>query len=52
MIVIPITRTEMCNFIREHDRQRIKALGNSIVPQCAAVIGTYIADELLVKAGP
>ena len=30
-----------------HDRQRIKALGNSIIPQCAAEIGAWIAEELL-----
>ena len=30
-----------------HDRDRLRALGNSIVPQCAAQIGAWIAEELL-----
>ena len=30
-----------------HDRERLKGLGNAVVPQCAAVVGRWIADELL-----
>ena len=29
-----------------HDRDRLKALGNAVVPQCAAIIGEYIGREL------
>ena len=30
-----------------HDRERLKALGNAVVPQQAAVIGRWIAEQLL-----
>ena len=30
-----------------HDRERLKALGNAVVPACAEIIGRFIADELL-----
>jgi len=30
-----------------HDRERLKGLGNAVVPQCAAEVGRWIADELL-----
>ena len=30
-----------------HDRDRLKALGNAVVPQCAAVIGQWIGENLL-----
>jgi len=29
---------------QQHDKQRIKALGNAVVPACAAVIGEYLAE--------
>ena len=31
----------------EYDRKRLKALGNAVVPQCAAVIGRWIGAELV-----
>ncbi len=30
-----------------HDRERLKALGNSVVPACAEIIGRFVASELL-----
>jgi DNA (cytosine-5)-methyltransferase 1 len=30
-----------------HDRERLKALGNAVVPQCGAVVGRWIGTELL-----
>ena len=30
-----------------HDRERLKALGNAVVPACAEIIGRFIAAELL-----
>ena len=30
-----------------HDRERLKALGNAVVPQCGEVIGRWVATELL-----
>ena len=34
-----------------HDRDRLKALGNSVVPQCAAIIGEYIGRKLCTTSG-
>ena len=33
-----------------HDRERLKALGNAVVPQCAAVIGHWIGSQLIESA--
>ena len=33
-----------------HDRERLKALGNAVVPQCAAVIGHWIGSNLIESA--
>jgi DNA (cytosine-5)-methyltransferase 1 len=33
-----------------HDRERLKALGNAVVPQCAAVIGHWIGSQLIKSA--
>ena len=44
-VAVPRTRER-----QKHDRQRIKALGNAIVPQCSALIGAWIASELLLDA--
>ena len=30
-----------------HDRERLKALGNAVIPACAEIIGRFIAAELL-----
>ena len=37
---------------QRHDRQRLKALGNAIVPQCSRVIGDWIASNLLEEVTP
>jgi len=31
-----------------HDRERLTALGNAVVPACAEIIGRFVASELLV----
>ena len=33
-----------------HDRERLKALGNAVVPQCAAIIGHWIGSQLIESA--
>ena len=35
---------------QSHDRERLKALGNAVVPQCAAVIGHWIGSQLIEPA--
>ncbi len=32
---------------QQHDRDRLKALGNSVVPACAEIIGRFIGSELV-----
>lgn len=44
-VAVPRTRER-----QKHDRQRIKALGNAIVPQCSALIGAWIVSGLLLNA--
>jgi len=33
---------------QQHDRERLRALGNAVVPACAEIIGRFIASELVV----
>ena len=33
----------------KHDRDRLKALGNAVVPQCAEIIGRWIGSELVER---